>query len=128
MRISGNLKDPFVPYPTYSYPFLRSHPFPPPRICTAAGFLFSDADASRETSHEIFSIILVHALALWPRYESLRERSELFGFAFYVFLTSVPVFVYYPGSLTWSQQVSSRSKSVKLALYQSVWKFKNCLH
>lgn len=65
MRISeesrGSLRTP----PTFIL-FLAPEPLLPAAYLHGR-FLFSDADATRETFREIPSIILVHALALWPR-------------------------------------------------------------
>ena len=70
-----NLKDPFVPYPLLSLSSLLN-PFTPAAYLHGR-FLFFDVDANCETSHEIPSIILVHALALWSRYESSHEVNYL---------------------------------------------------
>lgn len=79
----------------------------------ARPLLILDADASRETSREIPSIILTHAFALWPHYESSRGRGELFDLANGAFLTalSYPP-VYYPRPHVRSQpRVISRNIS-----------------
>lgn len=84
MRISAESQGSLRTLPTF-IPFFALKPLHPAAYLHGR-FLFFDVDANRETSHEIPSIILVHALALWSRYESSRERSELFGFGIYVFL------------------------------------------
>lgn len=83
-----NLKNPFVPHPLLSF---SSLPNPFPRRVFARPLLILRCRC--KTFREIPSIILVHALALWPRYESSHE-SELFGFATHVFLTSVPYSIF----------------------------------
>lgn len=109
----GNLKDPFVPRPLLSL----SSPETPsctPRICTTASYSRCRCKSRNFPWNSLNNSS--HTSAFWPRYESSRERNELFDFATRVFLMAYPL-VYYSRSLVCMYDLNRYSISLYFSLF-----------